>query len=100
MTDEPSGCSGRMAFRATARPSVVPPGKRAYLWIGVPEKTKEHEAGTTLDAFDGSCRPARLDVTDALKAGDNQFSILCERYNLNEVGTGGLMGPVVLYRDR
>lgn len=118
MTDEPSGRSGRMAYRATAKLPAVPPGKRAYLWIGstdgratlfvngrhvkyvVPEKTGQHEAGTALDAFDGSCRPALFDVTDALTAGDNRLSILCERYFLNELGTGGLMGPVVLYRDR
>jgi len=32
--------------------------------------------------------------------GDNQFTILCERYRLNELGTGGLMGPVVIYREK
>jgi hypothetical protein len=118
MTDEPSGRSGRMAYRAPAKLPAVPPGKRAYLWIGstdgraklfvngrhvpyvVPEQTKQHEAGTALEAFDGSCRPARFDVTEALTAGENRFTILCERYNLNELGTGGLMGPVVLFRDR
>lgn len=40
------------------------------------------------------------DVTDALKEGENQFTILCERYRLNELGAGGLMGPVVIYRDK
>jgi hypothetical protein len=39
-------------------------------------------------------------VTGALSNGVNQFTILCERYNLNELGTGGLMGPVVLYREK
>jgi len=32
--------------------------------------------------------------------GDNQFTILCDRHHLNELGTGGLMGPVVLYREK
>jgi hypothetical protein len=91
---------------------------RAHLWIGstdgrakrfvngrhvpyvVLEQTRQQEAGTALRAFDGSCRPARFDVTDALKAGDNQLSLLCERYHLNELDTGGLIGPVVLFRDR
>jgi len=35
-----------------------------------------------------------------VQAGDNQFSILCERTNLNELGTGGLMEPVVIYREK
>ena len=53
-----------------------------------------------LDGFDGYCRPARFDITGLLKPGDNQFTILAERYHLNELGTGGLMGPVVLYREK
>ena len=44
--------------------------------------------------------PAQFDITAALKAGDNQFTILCERTGLNEIGTGGLMGPVVIYREK
>jgi hypothetical protein len=54
------------------------------------------------EAFDGYCQPSGtgFDVTAALKTVDNQFTILCERYHLNELGTGGLMGPVVLYREK
>jgi hypothetical protein len=35
-----------------------------------------------------------------LKTGDNQFTILCDRHHLNELGTGGLLGPVLLYREK
>ncbi len=118
MTDVASGRSGRMVYRTSQRLDAMPKGKKVYLWIGstdgraklfvngkhikyvVPEKTKKHEAGDVLDALDGYCRPGRFDVTGALKAGDNQFTILCERYQLNELGTGGLVGPVVLYREK
>jgi hypothetical protein len=118
MTDEPSGHSGRMVYRTSQRFGKQPKGKKVYLWIGmtdgraklfvnskhikyvVPKKTKKHEAGEVLDAFDGYCRPARFDVTKALKKGDNQFTVLAERHHLNELGTGGLMGPVVLYREK
>jgi len=31
---------------------------------------------------------------------ENQITILCDRYWLNELGTGGLMGPVMIYRER
>jgi hypothetical protein len=118
MTDAASGRSGRMVYRAAQRLGAVPAGKRAFLWIGstdgsaklfvngrhvsyvVPEETRQHKAGEVIDRFSGYCKPAQFDVTDALKTGDNQFAILCERTNLNELGTGGLMGPVVLFRER
>jgi hypothetical protein len=118
LTDEASGKSGRMAYRATASVPSLPAGKRAFLWIGstdgraklfvngrhvkyvVPEKTKQHEVGTVLDAFDGYCQPARFEITDAVKDGDNQITILAERHDLNELGTGGIMGPVVLFHEQ
>jgi len=33
-------------------------------------------------------------------AGDNGFTILAERVDLNEIGSGGLMGPVMVYREK
>jgi hypothetical protein len=120
LTDAASGRSGRMAYRTSQKLPAVPEGKKVFLWIGstdgrarvfvngksipyiVREATRQHEAGTELDRFDGYCRPTGtgFDVTAALKEGDNQFTILCERHHLNELGTGGLMGPVVLYREK
>ena len=66
----------------------------------MPEKTKKHEVGTALDAFDGYCKPASFDITGVLQDGENQITILAERHVLNELGSGGLMGPVVLYREK
>ena len=66
----------------------------------VPEKTAKNEKGDLIDAFKGYCQPAVFDITAAVKTGDNQFTILCDRYHLNELGTGGLIGPVVLYREK
>ena len=118
MTDEPSGKSGRMAYRRSQKLGASPKGKKAYLWIGmtdgrakvfvngkhikyvVPEKTRKHEAGAVLDAFDGYCQSARFDITAALKKGEDQITILAERHHLNELGTGGLIGPVMLYREK
>ena len=109
---------GRMAYRATATLSKLPEGKKAFLWIGstdgsaklfvngkhvkyvVPEKTRWHKAGEVIDAFSGYCKPAQFEVTSAIKPGANQITILCERNWLNELGTGGLMGPVVVYREK
>ncbi len=107
MTDVASGRSGRMAYRATQKLGAVPEGKRVYLWIGsVDDRAKVFVNGTLIpysaerDAFAGYTRPATFDITAALKEGDNQFTILAERVHLNELGTGGLMSPVVLFREQ
>jgi hypothetical protein len=118
MTDKASGKSGRMVYRTSQKVVTLPKGKKAFLWIGmtdgsakvfvngkhikyvVPKKTKKHEAGDVLDALTGYCKPASLDITGALKQGENQITILAERLHLNELGTGGIMGPVVLYREK
>ena len=44
---------------------------------------------------------ASFDVTAAL-AGQReaQISLFCTREFLNELGTGGLLSPVVLYREK
>ena len=117
-TDASADRSGRMAYRTELKLPALPDGKRAWLWLAatdgsakvyvngkpipyvVPEKTRQNEAGDVLDRFDGFCQPARFDVTDALVAGKNQITILCDRNRLWEVGTGGLLGPVAFFREK
>ena len=53
-----------------------------------------------IDEFSGFGKPAQFDVTAAVKAGANRIAIVCERNWLNELGTGGLMGPVVVAREK
>jgi len=109
---------GRMAYRTTAALSKLPDGKKAFLWIGstdgsaklfvngkhvpyvVPEKTRRNEKGDVIEAFSGYCMPATWDMTSLVTAGNNQITILCERNWLNELGTGGLMGPVCVFREK
>ena len=112
LTDAPSGHSGRMVYRASQKLPAPPAGKKVFLWIGATDgsvkvfvngtqiKYVMPDKGEVCDAFSGYCQPAQFDVTAALKAADNQFTILCERTSLNEQGIGGLMGPVVLYREK
>lgn len=107
LTDDASGRSGRMAYRSTQRVDAVPQGKRAYLWIGSTDgRAKVFVNGklapfsADADAFNGYCRPGQIDITAALQEGDNQFTILADRHNLNELGTGGLIGPVIIYREK
>ena len=101
-----------MAYRTSQKLPAVPAGKKAFLWIGSTDGSAKlfvngthvpyvaPDSGDTKDAFDGYCQPARFDVTAALETGDNQFTILCDRHHLNELGTGGLIGPVLLYREK
>ncbi len=107
MTDESAGISGRMAYRASQRLGAVPEGKRVFLWIGSTDgRANVFINGTPIpfsddhEAFNGYCRPARFDITEAVLEGDNQFTIMADRHHLNELGTGGLIGPVILYRER
>jgi len=39
-------------------------------------------------------------VTDTLQPGENQLNLLAERIRLWELGTGGLMGPVVFFQEK
>lgn len=109
---------GVMVYRADARVKLPPEGKRVHLWIAstdgsakvyingkhieyvVPQTTRKNQKGEHLEAFTGYCQPAQFDITDALVDGQNKFTIVCERTWLNELGTGGLMGPVVLFQDK
>ena len=112
MTDTSAGRSGRMAYRTTVSLAALPAGKKAWLWIGStdgtakvfvngqPIKYVEPKTGEVRDAFAGYCDPAQFDITAAVKPGANQITVLCERAWLNELGTGGLMGPVVVYREK
>jgi len=109
---------GRMAYRTTVSLNSLPNGKSGILWIGstdgsaklfingkhvpyvVPAKTRNYKAGDVIEEFSGYCKPARFDVTDHLQKGANQVTILCERTWLNELGTGGLMGPVLIVSEK
>lgn len=101
---------GRMVYRVKVDLAALPAGKRAVLWIGSTDGSaklfvngqhvKYSDNGKVLDAFTGYCEPAMFDVSGVVKAGANQLTILCERNWLNELGTGGLMGPVLLYREK
>lgn len=109
---------GRMAYRCSVQLAALPTGKKAYAWIGsfdgrvklfvngthvkyvVPEKNRQNEKGDIIDAPSGFGKPATFDVTQFLKPGTNQITILADRNWLNEVGTGGLMGPVLFLREK
>jgi len=107
-------------YRAKVDVPAVPPGKAVHLWVGStdgsvavfvnghrvpyvaavegPDKTRHLEVR---EAAEGYCQPFSFDITTAIKPGAaNQIALLCTRTFLNELGTGGLLGPVVIYREK
>lgn len=102
---------GVMWYRTEVELPQVPAGRRVSLWIGATDGTAEvfvnglsvdhvTATGERRESFSGYAAPASFDVTDAVRAGPNLVAIRCERTYINEVGTGGLLGPAVLYRER
>jgi hypothetical protein len=101
---------GRAWYRTSVTVRPGRPGRRTFLWLGVSDGTtmvfvngtpatwRDHD-GTMRDEFTGFCRPVSFDITDSLAAGkENCIVIRCDR-TLNEIGSGGLIGPIVIYRE-
>lgn len=103
---------GAMWYRASFKSLSIPAGKKVFLWLGATDGSAKvfvngkpiayvNPKGETKDRAEGFCQPFSWDVTDAIRPGvDNELSILCIRTEFNELGTGGLIGPVVLYREK
>src|SRR5262245_58885227 len=103
---------GAMWYRTKIAVPPIPVGKKVYLWIGATDGRVKvfingkhipyvDAKGKTEDTFVGYCQPASFDITAGIKAGaDNVVSLLCTREFLNELGTGGLIAPVVVYREK
>ncbi|MHB0936043.1 MAG: DUF4838 domain-containing protein [Armatimonadota bacterium] len=103
---------GAVWYRATVQAPALPAGKKVFLWVSATDgKCKvfvngQHipyvnAKGETVAEADGYCRPFSFDVTAALKpSAANQITVIGTRHFLNELGTGGLLGPVLLYREK
>lgn len=103
---------GPMFYRDTVKVPAVPAGKKVFLWISSTDGDAKvfvsgqhipwvNDKGEKKDVFNGYCNPASFDITGAVKPGaDNQVTIVGTHTFINELGTGGLIGPVVLYREK
>jgi hypothetical protein len=103
---------GSMWYRTTVKVPVLPLGKKVYLWLGSTDGRAKvfvngkhvpyiGPKGEKTPDFNGFCQPASFDVTAAIESrADNQVTILCTREFLNEIGTGGLLSPALLYREK
>ena len=109
-----------MWYRTSVELPAVPAGKKVFLWIGStdgsaklfvngqhipyvqvteqPDKTMKSE---TKEEPNGYCQPFSFDITAVVKPGvASQVSILCTRTFFNELGTGGLLAPVLVYSEK
>jgi hypothetical protein len=88
-----------------------PDGKKISLWLGATDGsakvfvngkhiTWKNPKGELVPQFEGFCNPSSFDVTEAIKPGENTIAVFTTRTFMNELGTGGLIAPVVLYRDK
>jgi len=105
---------GPMWYRATIpKLAAIPEGKKVYLWVSRTDGDAKvwvngkhipyvNEKGEVQDEFkNGYGKPISFDITGAIKPGAaNQITIRGTHVFVNELGTGGLLGPVVLYREK
>ena len=101
-----------MWYRATIDLPPTPAGKKVFLWIGSTDGTAKvfvngkhvpyvDDKGQPAEEAKGYCKPFSFDITSAAKAGaKNTVAILSTRVGFNELGTGGLLAPVVVYAER
>lgn len=103
---------GPVWYRQNVRLGALPAGARTYLWISREDGDIRawvngqavpylDDSGAPQESFrNGYGKPLSFDITAAVKAGaDNQITIKATRVFINELGVGGLLGPVYLYRD-
>jgi len=103
---------GAMWYRTTVKLSHTGDGQRVFLWLGATDGSAkifingEHviytnPAGEAQDEFSGYCQPVSIEITEKVKANsDNHIAILCKRTFVNELGTGGLLAPIAIYREK
>jgi len=93
---------GAMWYRTTVKIADLPAGKKVFLWVSSTDgRADVYINGQHIGAQEGYCQPFSFDITAALKANaDNQITILGTHLFLNELGTGGLLGPVLVYREK
>ena len=97
-------------YRATVPSTKPPPGKRAFLWIGncdgkirvfVNGKEARYvQRPTGPKTPEGFNAPLGFDVTSLLTAESSMIAVHATRTTLNELGVGGITGPVVLHYEK
>jgi len=106
------GYMGSLWYRQTVTLPEIADGEKLHLWLAATDGSAKvfvngkhipyiDDQGKPADEFRGFCKPASFDITSAAAPGkENQITILCTREFLNELGTGGLLGPARIYRSK
>ena len=98
-------------YRTQVTLPSVPNGRRTFLWLGsfdgsakvfVNGQLVKHKGadGKPADDVTGYCQPFSFDITGVAKPGANSVAILATRKEFNELGTGGLLAPVMVYAEK
>lgn len=99
-------------YRSKVKVPAVLGGKKVFLWIGATDGSVQvfvngrhfpyvNDNGESLPEFAGYAQPASFEVTQAIHLdSENTLAIIGTRTGLNELGTGGLLGPAFLYREK
>ncbi len=74
-------------------------GKRVFFWCGgADESAKVWLNGQVIGISHGAAfYPFELDATEAIKPGQNVIAVCVSNQRVNELGTGGIVAPVLLY---
>ena len=103
---------GTMWYRQTVKVPKIEPGKKIFLWLAATDGRAKvfvngqaipyrNEKGEALEAASGYADPFAFDITQAVKSGaENQITIAGTRTFVNELGTGGLLGPAYLFHEK
>ena len=104
---------GHAWYRAKVKVPAIPAGKKTFLWISASDGalsawcngrplTFTNRKGETTTEFHGYAEPTSVDISESVKSGgENWIVFRVNRSNvINELGTGGLLGPVGIYREK
>lgn len=89
-------------YRQTVEVPKDAVGKRLFLWCGgVDETAKVWINGKVIGISPGAAfSPFEMDATDAVQAGANRIVMCISNQVVNELGTGGIVAPVILYAPK
>lgn len=111
---------GAVWYRVNVKFKDLPAGKKTFLWISatdgaarvwingvrVPYRNSDgtpvlDKQGKEIEVPNSYGKPFSFEITNALKPNaTNQIAIEATHTFINELGTGGLLGPVYLYQEK
>jgi|GEM_PF-266997 len=99
-----------VVYRTRMTLPEIPKDRATYLWLGsfdgsvkvfVNGQHVKHKGpdGKLADEATGYCQPFSFDISAVAKPGANSIAIHATRKDFNELGTGGLLAPIMVYAE-